>query len=140
MKDSNCMYCTENEKLHSLMIYITDLPTSKLYLFKEQTYYGRVVLAYKDHVNHLTDLTDEQASAFMKDITTVGKALMKAVHPAKVNYGMFSDTLPHLHCHIVPKQEGGHTFGGTFEMNVNPPKYLSEEEYQKIIDTIKQNL
>ena len=76
----------------------------------------------------------------MKDILRVGKAVMKAVNPAKVNYGMFSDTLPHLHVHIVPKQEGGHTFGGTFEMNVNPPKYLSDEEYKQIIQKIKDNL
>ncbi len=140
MKDASCMYCAENEKLQSLMLPIGDLPTGKLYLFKEQTYFGRVVLAYKDHVNHLTDLTEEEAAAFMKDILRVGKAVMKAVSPAKVNYGMFSDTLPHLHVHIVPKQEGGHTFGGTFEMNVNPPKYLTEDQYREIIAKIKENL
>ena len=61
MKDASCMYCAENERLQSLMLPIADLPTGKLYLFKEQTYFGRVVLAYKDHVNHLTDLTDEEA-------------------------------------------------------------------------------
>lgn len=140
MKEPNCMYCAENEKLQSLMLPIADLPTGKLYLFKEQTYFGRVILAYKDHVNHLTDLTDDQAAAFMKDILRVGKAVIKAVNPAKVNYGMYSDTLPHLHVHIVPKQEGGHTFGSTFEMNVNPPKYLTEEQYQEIISKIKENL
>ena len=140
MRDPNCMYCAETEKLHSLMLYITDMPTGKLYLFKEQTYFGRVVLAYGDHVNHLTDLTDEQAAELMKDITTVGKALMKAFSPAKVNYGMYSDTLPHLHVHIVPKYEGGHTFGSTFEMNVNPPKYLTDEEYAEVIAKIKANL
>ena len=136
----NCLYCKNKEKLDSLMIYIADLGVSKLYLFKEQTYYGRCVLAYKDHAVELTDLSDADAALFIKDVQRAGKAILKSVNPAKVNYGMFSDTLPHLHVHIVPKQVGGHTFGGTFEMNVNPPKYLSDAEYAEIINTIKNNL
>jgi len=140
MKDENCMYCTENEKLNSLMIYIADLKVSKLYLFKEQTYYGRCVLAYKDHNVELCDVPEEDAALFIKDIQRVGKAITKAVNPAKVNYGMFSDKLPHLHIHIVPKQVGGYSYGGTFDMNVEPPKYLSDDEYKEIISKIKENL
>lgn len=135
-----CLYCKNKEKLDSLMIYIADLEVTKLYLFKEQTYYGRCVIAYKDHGKELYDLTDEESALFIKDMQRVGKAINKAVNPAKVNYGMFSDTLPHLHVHIVPKQEGGYSFGGTFEMNVNPPKYLSDSEYEEIIVKIKANL
>lgn len=136
----NCLYCKNKEKLDSLMIYIADLGVTKLYLFKEQTYYGRCVIAYKDHAKELTDLSADEAALFIKDMQTAGAAIAKSVNPAKVNYGMFSDTLPHLHVHIVPKQVGGHTFGGTFEMNVNPPKYLSEDEYTEIIEKIKSNL
>lgn len=140
MKDNTCMYCTENEKLDSLMIYIADLGVSKLYLFREQTYYGRCVLAYRDHVNEFYDLSDEDANAFAKDIRTAAKAIAAAVNPRKMNYGMYADTLAHLHCHLVPKQEGGHTFGGTFDMNVNPPKYLTDGENAEIIAKIKANL
>lgn len=136
----NCLYCKNKEKLDSLMIYIADLGVTKLYLFKEQTYYGRCVIAYKEHGKELTDLTPEEAALFIKDMQRVGAAIAKSVDPAKVNYGMFSDTLPHLHVHIVPKQKGGHTFGGTFEMNVNPPKYLTDDEYKEIIEKIKSNL
>ncbi|MCI8804999.1 MAG: HIT family protein [Clostridiales bacterium] len=140
MDKKDCLYCGNKEKLDSLMIYITDLGVSKLYLFKEQTYYGRCVMAYNEHAVELTELDDDKADLFIKDMRRVGKAINKAVNPAKVNYGMFSDTLPHLHVHIVPKQRDGYSFGGTFDMNVNPPKYLSEEEYKEIIERIKDNL
>lgn len=136
----NCLYCKNKEKLDSLMIYIADLKVCKLYLFKEQTYYGRCVIAYKDHAVDFTELSEKDSADFISDMQTVGKAIQKAVNPAKVNYGMFSDTLPHLHVHIVPKQKDGYSFGGTFEMNVNPPKYLTEEEYSEIIEKIKSNL
>jgi len=140
MDKKDCLYCGNKEKLDSLMIYIADLGVSKLYLFKEQTYYGRCVMAYNEHAVELTELSDEQSALFIKDMQRVGKAISKAVNPAKVNYGMFSDTLPHLHVHIVPKQTGGYSFGGTFDMNVEPPKYLSDEEYSEIIEKIKANL
>ncbi len=136
----NCLYCKNKAKLDSLMIPIAELGVTKLYLFREQTYYGRCVIAYKEHGKELTDLTPEEAALFIKDMQTVGRAIAKSVNPAKVNYGMFSDTLPHLHVHIVPKQKDGHTFGGTFEMNVNPPKYLTDDEYKEIIEKIKSNL
>ncbi|MDR2869422.1 MAG: hypothetical protein LBV04_03130 [Deferribacteraceae bacterium] len=136
----NCLYCKNKEKLDSLMLYIADLRVSKLYLFKEQTYFGRCVIAYKEHAVELVELTSQNAALLMEDMRQVGMAVQKTVNPAKVNYGMYSDTLPHLHVHIVPKQAGGHTFGSTFEMSVNPPKYLADQEYAELIAKIKTNL
>lgn len=136
----NCLYCKNKEKLDTLMIPIAELSVTKLFLFREQTYYGRCVIAYKEHGVEITELNEEDALLFMKDMQRVGEAINNAVNPAKINYGMYSDTLAHLHVHIVPKQKDGYGFGGTFEMNVNPAKYLSEEEYEVIIKKIKENL
>lgn len=59
--------------------------------------------------------------------------------PAKINYGAYSDTLEHLHFHLVPKYVDGPDFGGVFRMN---PKevYLSDEEYASMIEKIKKEL
>ena len=137
--DNNCMYCTQNENLQHLMIEIATLGVSTLYLFKEQSYKGRCVLAYNGHVNQLFELSDENLALFMKDVKKVALAVDKAFSPTKINYGAFSDTLSHLHMHIVPKYEGGYTWGKTFEMN--PQKvYFNEDEYKNIISMIKENL
>ena len=48
-----CLYCQNNETLHNLMIEIAQLSVSRVFLFKEQTYRGRCLVAYKDHVNVL---------------------------------------------------------------------------------------
>lgn len=136
----DCLYCNNKEKLDSLMLYVADLKVSKLYLFKEQTYFGRCVVAYKDHAVELIDLDKEQAALLLEDVRQVGRALQKMLHPDKINYGMYSDTLPHLHVHVVPKYQGAHSFGTTFEMNVNPPKYLTDAEYTELIEKLKHNL
>ena len=96
-------------------------------------------MAYKDHVSELVDISDEERNAFMADVTRAARALHKAFHPNKVNYGAYGDTGCHLHMHLVPKYEGGDEWGSTCQMN--PDKvYLSAGEYDEMIAKIKENL
>jgi diadenosine tetraphosphate (Ap4A) HIT family hydrolase len=136
---SECLYCQKLPVLDELMIKICDLSVSQLFLFKEQSYHGRVNVVYKDHGVELHELSDEQRNAFFADVAKVGKALQAAFNPTKINYGAYADTLTHLHIHIAPKYKDGYGFGGTFEMN--PKKtYLSDAEYAEVIAKIKANL
>jgi diadenosine tetraphosphate (Ap4A) HIT family hydrolase len=85
-----CLYCQNNDTLHSLMIEIAQLSVSRVFLFKEQTYRGRCLVAYKDHVNDLFELSDEDRNVFMADVARVTRAMDKAFHPEKINYGAYS--------------------------------------------------
>lgn len=135
----NCLYCQNKAALDALMIKIADLEVSTLYLFREQTHPGRCVVAFKDHVGQQFEIPEDEYIRFMLDVRKTAKAIDKAFHPAKINFGAYSDTLKHAHWHIVPKYEGGPEWGGTFEMN--PKKtYLTEEEYASIIEKIKAQL
>lgn len=139
MKDTNCGYCMRGELLDKFGIYICDLRVSSLILFKEQSKPGRVIVAYKNHVSEIVNLTDEERNLFFTDVNQVAKALHKAFAPKKVNYGAYGDTGCHLHFHLVPKYEGGDEFGGVFQMN--PDKvYLTDAEYAEMIQKIKENL
>ncbi|AWK51911.1 HIT family protein [Clostridium beijerinckii] len=137
--DENCFYCAKSENLDSQMIKICDLNVSTVYLFKEQTYKGRCNVVFKEHKSQITDLTEGEASAFINDIRKVAKAIQKAFNPGKINYGAYADTMKHLHFHVVPKYEGGPSWGTTFEMN--PGKVLlNDEEYSELIAKINNNL
>ena len=48
---NNCFYCQKNEALDELMIEVCELEASTLYLFKEQTYRGRCLVAFNGHKN-----------------------------------------------------------------------------------------
>ena len=75
----------------------------------------------------------------MADVAKVTRAMQKVFNPAKINYGAYSDTLSHLHFHLIPKYEGGPDFGGVFQMN--PKKvYLSDEEYAEMAEALKKAL
>ena len=131
-----CLYCTNNETLHNLMIEFATLRVSRAFLFKEQTYRGRCLVAYNGHVNDLNELSDDERNAFMADVAQVTRAMQKAFNPEKINYGAYSDKLSHLHFHLAPKYVDGPDYGGTFQMN--PGKvYLTDAEYQEMIEKIK---
>ena len=137
--DPNCSYCAEGALLDAFGIKICDLPASKLYLFKEQSHKGRVIVASKFHVSEMIDLSDADRHAFLDDVCRVARALHAAFQPRKVNYGAYGDTGCHLHFHLVPKYEGEFEYGGTFEMNPKR-KTLAPEEYDALIAAIKAAL
>lgn len=134
-----CLYCQNSDTLHSLMIEVAQLSVSRVFLFKEQTYHGRCLVAYKDHVSDLFELSDQDRDAFMADVARVTRGMDKAFHPEKINYGAYSDKLSHLHFHLVPKYVDGPDYGTTFQMN--PGKvFLSDEAYRELVDAVKANL
>ena len=135
----DCLYCTNNETLHNLMIEIAPLKVSRAFLFKEQTYKGRCLVAYNGHVNDLNELTPEQLHDFMDDVTAVTRAMQKVFNPEKINYGAYSDKLSHLHFHLAPKYVDGPDYGGTFRMNPGEV-YLSDEEYASMVDAMREAL
>ena len=73
----DCLYCTNNETLHNLMIEIAHLRVSRAFIFKEQTYHGRCLVAYDKHVNDLNELSDEQRNLFMADVADVTRAIVQ---------------------------------------------------------------
>lgn len=134
---SQCLYCTNS--YDNLMIKIADLSVSRVFIFKEQTYRGRCLVAYNGHVNDLNELSVEERNAFMDDVCKVTSAMQKVFKPEKINYGAYSDKLSHLHFHLAPKYVDGPDYGGTFQMN--PGKvYLTDEEYQQMAEALKAEL
>ena len=140
LNDENCAYCQEGALVGKFGIKIAELAASKVYLFKEQSHRGRVIVASKHHVSEMIDLDRRERQAFMDDVAKVASALRALFHPTKINYGAYGDTGCHLHFHLVPKYaDDAFEWGGTFAMD---PKrtYLSDAEYADLVATIKAEL
>lgn len=124
------------ELLDKFGLYVCDLNVSTLILFKEQSHPGRCIVAYKDHVSEIVDISDEERSAFFADVARAAKAIHAVFKPDKLNYGAYGDTGCHLHIHLVPKYRDGFEWGGVFEMNPGK-KFLAEEEYAEMIAKLR---
>ena len=139
MKDQNCAYCVEGELLDAFGIKICELESSKVYLFKEQSHLGRVIVAHKKHVSELVELSQEELHLYFDEVAKVANVLHKLFQPEKVNYGAYGDTGHHLHFDLVPKYKDGYEWGGVFAMNPGE-KYLTEQEYAELVEKIKNEL
>ena len=139
MTDQNCAYCVEGELLDAFGIKICELESSKVYLFKEQSHLGRVIVAHKKHVSELVELSQEELHLYFDEVAKVANVLHKLFQPEKVNYGAYGDTGHHLHFHLVPKYKDGYEWGGVFAMNPGE-KYLTEQEYTELVEKIKNEL
>lgn len=139
MKDNNCAYCMQGELVAKFAYPVCQMKSGYLYVFKEQSKRGRVILAHNKHVSELIELTDQERNDFFADVAAVAKAVHSIFHPNKVNYGAYGDTGHHLHFHIVPKYEGGDEWGGVFQMN--PGKVtLTDEEYEEMAAALRKAL
>lgn len=136
---NGCFYCENCEPLFSLMTEVCTLKASRVFLFRDQKNPGRCVVQYKEHKTELFQLTREERADFMDDVAAVAQAIWKLYQPQKINYATYGDTVPHLHVHVVPKTEGGVSWGGPFSDQL-PKVFLSEEEQEKAIAALRAEL
>lgn len=66
---------------------------------------GYCVLLPKKEVLGLNDLTIDERSQFLTDMSLVGDAIMNVCHPLRINYDILGNTDAFLHAHIFPRYE-----------------------------------
>jgi len=135
MNNNDCAYCAEGENLDKFGIKIKETPFSKIILFREQSHPGRLIVASKQHVDEIWQLSDAERTGFTADIAAAAKALHKAYAPQKINYGAYGDTMHHLHFHLVPKYQDAFEWGTVFAMNPGLVA-LTEAEYAAMAERI----
>lgn len=137
---NECLYCTADDKIMSSLIEVSKLNVSTFYLSKDQTYPGRSVVVLNWHVQELFQLKTEELHLFADDLAKVSSALEQVFHPQKVNYAIYGDVVSHLHVHVAPKFKDGDCWGKPFNNNPDNKKFLSEEEYKKLVNLIQDAL
>lgn len=140
MSVSDCMYCSQDERLQSMMTEICELPHSRVYLFKDQFFRGRCVVAYKKHVSEFFQMSSLERSLFIDDVSRVAEIIHSALHPQKINYLVFGDNVSHMHIHIVPKYKESALWGTPYIANPFNVKALPDAEFQELLILLQEEL
>src|SRR5437764_13056003 len=65
---------------------------------------GYTIVSWRGgHIADLTELTDSDATTYLREVLKVARALEAHYRPAKMNLEMLGNTVPHLHTHLVPR-------------------------------------
>lgn len=137
---ADCIYCRKDEELMRAMHEVLELPASTVYLWRDDRYPGRCVVALNRHCCELFLLEPEVRQQFMDEVAAVAAAIQQCFQADKINYAIFGDAVPHLHFHLVPKRKDGPEWGQQFLVNPSGQPPLSDERTQGFLDLLRQRL
>lgn len=89
------------------------------------------------HVAEPTDLTDEEASAYWRELLVVGRAIESVMRPVKLNYNLLGNSLPHLHTHVIPRYADDPMPGWPFPFPEVEPDPLPAEELLPDVEALR---
>jgi diadenosine tetraphosphate (Ap4A) HIT family hydrolase len=82
---------------------IAELEHCYVTLNRDQFFPGYSFVFTKGHVTELFHLDRGKRGAVMEEITAVAAALYTLLQPAKINYELLGNMVPHMHWHVVPR-------------------------------------
>jgi len=76
----------------------------------------------------VTELSEEEAAGFWRELLQVARAVEREFRPVKLNLLLLGNAMPHLHAHIVPRYRDDSDAGG-------PPRFMMGwSEWQNLDD------
>jgi diadenosine tetraphosphate (Ap4A) HIT family hydrolase len=63
----------------------------------------RIVVWRGRHVAEPTELSDEEAVGYWREVLRVASAVERHFRTVKLNYQLLGNAVPHLHTHLVPR-------------------------------------
>lgn len=99
VQDAGCVACG-----FSLWLPIAALKVSRVGLYDDARFPGRMIVSLNDHVEHLDEADPDLLAAFIGDIQRASLVLRKIGDVDRVNVAMLGNKVPHLHAHVIPRR------------------------------------
>ena len=134
----DCIFCkVVSKELAATVVFEDELTTA--FLDHRPLFHGHCLLVPKQHYETLSDLP----SRLIKPLFENAQLLTRAVEVAMEAQGTFvamnnrvSQSVPHLHIHIVPRRKGDGLKGFFWPRT----KYASQTEIEQVKDLIQAEL
>ena len=135
---STCIMCTRWDDEPTLRI--TELTHTRVLLNRDQFFPGYTFVFTKDHVTELFHLSREVRQGVMEEVTAVAEALYTTFQPAKMNYELLGNMVPHMHWHLVPRFATDPLWPRPIWSEARDEVMLSPAEYAERIALIHDHL
>jgi len=119
---------------------ITELEHSYVVLNRDQFFPGYTLLFTKQHVTELFHLDRAVRSGLIEEVSHVAKALFTLFQPAKINYELLGNMVPHIHWHLVPRFATEPLWPRPIWSEAHSELLLPPEGYQERIESIRREL
>jgi len=138
-RGEGCPMCEEGrpeETRFGVRIYAGEV--SDAYLQRPDVQRGYTVVIWRGrHVAEPTELDDEEAAQYWREVLHVGRALESHLQPVKLNYDLLGNALPHLHTHVIPRYADDPKPGWPFPFPDEEPGPMDEEALRRDADALR---
>ena len=97
-----CVFCRRLNNLPEADV-VWRFPQSTALLGPWQFYRGYCILVSQRHATELSELNDAERRAQFDEMCLLACAIEKSCRPAKLNYELLGNQVPHLHWHLFPR-------------------------------------
>jgi histidine triad (HIT) family protein len=136
---ADCAFCRIAAGDHSDAAIVLDEPEAIAFLDHRPLFPGHCLLIPREHHETLADLPEE----LIKPFFSTAQRLSRAVPDAMGKPGSFvamnnvvSQSVPHLHCHVVPRRRKDGLRGFFWPRR----KYDSEEHMAEVAETLRATI
>ena len=119
---------------------IVELTHSYVILNRDQFFPGYTLLFTKSHVAELFHLERSVRAELTEEVATVAKAIYDVFGPAKINYELLGNMVPHMHWHLVPRFASEPLWPRPIWAEPHDETHLFPDEYQQRIASIRKAL
>lgn len=136
---AGCPFCENLDADENEFSYlVTSLLHSVVRLPKNQYMRGWTTVVFKRHANELFELAPHECAGFWDDVSRVAQALYRIHQPAKINYCVWGNFVPHIHCHLFVRMFKDDP-GQPIDQNAHEV-FLMPGEYRQMISELQENL
>jgi diadenosine tetraphosphate (Ap4A) HIT family hydrolase len=135
---SDCQMCRKWDDDADLRV--RELEHCYVLLNRDQFFPGYTFVFTKHHVTELFHLAQPRRAAVMEEVSAVAAALYNCLQPAKINYELLGNMVPHMHWHLVPRFTTDPLWPRPIWSEPHEPLSLTPEQYGARIELLRNQL
>ena len=83
--------------------FIADCGLTRAFLHEDQFFPGWTLLVLKQHATELFNLSRDDRSSLIEEVSAAASILAGEWKAMKINYELLGNQLPHIHWHVIPR-------------------------------------
>jgi diadenosine tetraphosphate (Ap4A) HIT family hydrolase len=109
------------------------------YLQKENVQRGYSVVIWRGrHVAEPTELSEEEAAQYWREVLEAARRIERHLQPVKLNYDILGNWVPHLHTHVIPRYADDPKPGWPFPFPEGDPGKMDEDRFRSDLEALRE--